>query len=91
MVAAGKMMDYRDYDNEVMAALKPMPDNIQRIDTLLGEIISRVSAQAVLAANDAAFQAIFEAAVAEFEAAGLAEATAFWKQNYQDALREIHG
>jgi len=91
MVEAGKMMDYRDHDNEVIAALQPMPDNIQRIDTLINEIISRVAAQAVLAPNDAAFQAIYESAVAEIEAAGLAEATAFWKQNYENAYKEIHG
>ena len=68
-----------------------MPDDIQRIDTLVDEIITRVAAQAVLAADDAAFKAVYDAAVRDFENAGLSVLQDFWKQNLADAIAEIHG
>ena len=86
----GKMMDYRDFNNDISAAMKAATDDITRIDTNLNEILARAAATAILAKDDAAFNKVFEQTVSELEAAGLAQSYEFWKQAYEEAEVEFN-
>ena len=91
MIAQGRMFDRSWFDYDVTGAMQHAPDNIQRIDTLLSDIIFRAAAAAILAPDDDAFRAVFDSTVTEMEASGLELSTEFWRDNFHEARMAIHG
>ncbi|MCL2361477.1 MAG: hypothetical protein FWC73_06660 [Defluviitaleaceae bacterium] len=84
-IAEGRASDFSVWNSPLVGALETPPMDIQRIDTLLDDILWRYMPLAILAESDEAFEAVFESAVAEFMAAGHQESVDWWTQAYYDA------
>jgi len=88
-MAEGRAFDFSSWNSPLVGALESPTMDIERIDGLLNEILWRTVPSAIMAESDAAFEAVFEAAVAEFMAAGHAEHLAWSVQAYEAAYAAL--
>ena len=88
-IEQGKMKDDGFMDYTVLSAMDAAPDDITRLDNAQTDILTNVCAQAILAADDAAFQAVFDKCVSDLKGAGVDQSVAFWTQNYEKAKAAV--
>ena len=66
------------------------PNEIQRIDARLEEIVNRTIPSLVTAADQAAFDAAKEALINELKGAGADESWEWWNENWNGTLARLN-
>ncbi|MDR2617585.1 MAG: hypothetical protein LBC62_01830 [Treponema sp.] len=69
-----------------LAPLAPLPDNIQSINTRVGQVIAPMSWQAILAKDEAEFEAIWKNMVTEAKGRGFDQSVQWYKDAWAQAL-----
>lgn len=88
-VESGKSMNQKDMDTRLFAAVANPTDDIKRIDVKLDEIMIKAVAKAIMAKDDADFEAVKQKTLEDLKAAGAETANDWWMKAWADAKAAI--
>ncbi|MDR0668446.1 MAG: hypothetical protein LBF95_00035 [Treponema sp.] len=72
--------------DSALAPLAPLPDNIQSINTRVGQVIAPMSWQAILAKDEAEFETIWKNMVTEAKGRGFDQSVQWYREAWAQAL-----